>query len=182
MVSPGPLACDARTVSPPPPWSLLYADGSANAFRFDATAAGVTFAYEPVTPARSSSGVYDGGTPRAAHVGLDDPRVRSLWALIEALVADRASHAAARAKGDGAIRSSRRARRGSSWSCARPRVHSRRCSTVHSARRPGTRSVAAARSPRLPSATGRAGGGLAFADDPVAHDGAARAPSALRPR
>jgi hypothetical protein len=90
-------------VRPAAPWSLVYADGAANVYGFDATPDGVVFAYEPMTPERSSSGVYSGGEPRNLHLAPDDPRIDELWRYVVALEADTASHAEARCKGDGAF-------------------------------------------------------------------------------
>ncbi|MBK9036892.1 MAG: hypothetical protein IPL61_37515 [Myxococcales bacterium] len=88
---------------PPPPWSLVYADGAANVYRFEATADEVEFAYEPVTPTESSTGRYSGGAPRQERLRADDLRLAALWRAVDAAVADRAHHAPARIKGDGAI-------------------------------------------------------------------------------
>jgi hypothetical protein len=88
---------------PPPPWTIAYADGSANAYRFEATAAGVRFVYDPMTPARSSSGMYSGGDPAERMLSLDDPRIAELWQQVRALEADTAHHASERCKGDGAV-------------------------------------------------------------------------------
>lgn len=90
-------------MTPTPPWKLVYADGSANVYRFDAQDDGVDFAYDPVTPERSSTGFYSGGDPRAARFALDDPRIAELWRSVRALEADTSSHADARCKGDGAV-------------------------------------------------------------------------------
>lgn len=90
-------------MTPTPPWSLVYADGAANVYRFEATPDEVRFAYEPMTPARSSTGLYSGGPPRQARLSLDDPELATLWRHVDALEADLAHHAAARNKGDGAF-------------------------------------------------------------------------------
>ena len=87
----------------PPPWTLSYADGSANVYRFVATDDGVRFTYDPVTPATSSTGTYSGGDPIDRTLDLDDPRVDELWAHIRTLEADTAHHVADRCKGDGAL-------------------------------------------------------------------------------
>lgn len=88
---------------PAPPWTLAYADGSANVYRFVASASGVRFTYEPVTPATSSTGMYSGGDPIDTQLALDDPRITVLWQHARALEADTAHHAEARSKGDGAL-------------------------------------------------------------------------------
>lgn len=88
---------------PRPPWTVVYADGSANIYRFDANAAGVRFTYDPVTPALSSTGMYSGGTPVDKMLALDDPHIATLWQHARALEADKAHHVAGRGKGDGAL-------------------------------------------------------------------------------
>lgn len=90
-------------MTPPPPWTLSYADGSANHYRFEATAAGVRFVYDPVTPATSSTGLYSGGDPVDTQLALDDPRIAELWRHTRVLEADTAHHVADRCKGDGAL-------------------------------------------------------------------------------
>lgn len=89
---------------PPPPWRLDYADGAGNQHQL-ACAPGATtveLSYRPITPATSSSGVYDGGPPRHAHVPLDDPRLVTIWLLVDGLLAT-ARPDAARGKGTGAF-------------------------------------------------------------------------------
>jgi hypothetical protein len=88
---------------PVAPWSLVYADGAANVYRFAADGDGVRFAYEPVTPERSSTGRYSGGEPVELRLAHDDPRLAALWRHVAALEADGAQHVAARMKGDGAF-------------------------------------------------------------------------------
>jgi len=88
---------------PPLPWSLVYADGAANEYRFEASGDEVRFSYSPVTPERSSTGRYSGGEPRDERLPHDDPRLRLLWRQVSALENDRAHHAEHRAKGDGAF-------------------------------------------------------------------------------
>jgi hypothetical protein len=87
------------------PWTLNYADGAANAYRFSQSEAGgaVSFEYVPVTPAQSSTGTYSGGEPRSAELSADDPRIAALWRRVEALEADTASHGPDRNKGTGAF-------------------------------------------------------------------------------
>lgn len=87
------------------PWRIVYADGSANAYRFAQTSAGapVSFEYVPVTPETSSTGHYSGGDPHAADLSPDDARIDELWRRIDALAADTASHTPDRAKGTGAF-------------------------------------------------------------------------------
>lgn len=90
-------------MTPKAPWSLVYADGSANVYRFEATLTGVRFAYEPVTPEQSSTGFYSGGNPVDERLVATDPRLATLWEYAEALEADIATHADERNKGDGAF-------------------------------------------------------------------------------
>ena len=86
-----------------PPWTVTYADGSANVYRFTATAAGVRFVYEPMTPARSSTGMYSGGDPIDTTIAIDDPRIAALWDHVRALGGNTTHHVADRNKGDGAL-------------------------------------------------------------------------------
>src|SRR5262245_26276743 len=88
---------------PTPPWTVVYADGSANVYRLAATGSTVHVTYEPITPAMSSSGTYSGGDPVDMKLPSDDPRIARLWHLLGELEADRANHMAERNKGDGAV-------------------------------------------------------------------------------
>lgn len=88
---------------PTPPWTLTYADGSANLYRFEADGEHARFTYEPVTPARSSTGSYSGGDPVELRLAAEDPRLAVLWEHANALEADTAHHVAERNKGDGAF-------------------------------------------------------------------------------
>jgi hypothetical protein len=90
-------------LTPTPPWSLTYADGAANFYRFEASNDEVLFTYHPVTPERSSTGRYSGGAPRQERLAAGDPRLAALWREVAALEADRTCHAADRIKGDGAF-------------------------------------------------------------------------------
>jgi hypothetical protein len=87
----------------PGPWTVTFDDGSHNVTRVvqapDATE--VTWAYEPVTPAESSSGIYDGGEPASGR--LDDGQALALWTRVRALQADGVPHAGARAMGTGLL-------------------------------------------------------------------------------
>jgi hypothetical protein len=87
---------------PAPPWSITLADGSANVWRF-ICAVGTTpaWAYEPVAPADSSSGVYSGGTASAG--ALDDDTARALWTAAQAALRDTTHHIAARRMGTSAL-------------------------------------------------------------------------------
>lgn len=88
---------------PPLPWSLAYADGAANEYRFEASGDEVRFVYAPMTPEGSSTGYYSGGEPREERIPHGDPRLRRLWEHVSALEKDREHHAEHRAKGDGAF-------------------------------------------------------------------------------
>ena len=90
-------------MTPNPPWTLVYADGSANVYRFVADVGGVRFAYEPVTPEQSSTGTYSGGNPIDVLLAADDPRLATLWKHAAALEDDVGRHAEERNKGDGAF-------------------------------------------------------------------------------
>jgi hypothetical protein len=87
------------------PWTINYADGSANQYTFTQSAAGgeVSFEYDPVTPERSSTGSYSGGDPHKAQLAADDPRIEELWSRVEKAEADTANHAPDRNKGTGAF-------------------------------------------------------------------------------
>ncbi len=87
-------------------WTLTYADGAANRYRLVTDGREVAFVYEPVTPARSSSGLYSGGPPRRARLAYDDARLAPLWPAVDAALATGAP-AGPRAKGTGALELSR---------------------------------------------------------------------------
>lgn len=88
---------------PPAPWQLVYADGAANLYGFDGGSDEVLFAYEPMTPERSSSGMYSGGEPRSLTLAAADPRLAAIWAEVARLEADVTTHVESRRKGDGAV-------------------------------------------------------------------------------
>lgn len=90
---------------PPAPWKLSYADGSANLYswRQDQAGSPVYFVYDPVTPERSSTGSYSGGSPREEQLSAGDARLRELWSKVRALQADTARHSPSRDKGTGAF-------------------------------------------------------------------------------
>lgn len=90
-------------MTPTPPWTLVYADGSANVFRFQADRVGVRFTYEPIRPEQSSTGTYSGGAPIEQLLAGDDPRLAAVWEQALALEADTEHHADERNKGDGAF-------------------------------------------------------------------------------
>lgn len=91
------------TTTPAPPWTIAYADGSANGYLFDADEGGVHFTYDPVTAAESSTGRYSGGDPVDVRLAADDLRLEMLWEHVAALEADTARHVKDRNKGDGAL-------------------------------------------------------------------------------
>ncbi len=78
-------------------WSLEYSDGSANAYLVTAD----TFEYRPVTPERSSTGMYSGGPPREGR--LDAAQATELWRVVRELEAATKLHTADRMKGTGAF-------------------------------------------------------------------------------
>ncbi len=89
--------------TPAGPWSITYADGSANAYHLasDGGGDGATLEYRPVTPAQSSSGQYSGGEPRRGR--LDAAQVIELWRQLAALEANPKLHTTDRMKGTGAF-------------------------------------------------------------------------------
>lgn len=93
------------TIPSQTPWSVVYADGSANLYRVNQAApdAEVVLEYVPVTRERSSTGMYSGGPPRHARLAPGDPRVAELWRRALALEADPALRSDARGKGTGAF-------------------------------------------------------------------------------
>ncbi len=86
------------------PWSVSYADGSGNGFRFwqDTADGAARFEYSPVTPALSSSGTYSGGDPQTGD--LDAAQALELWQRFETLEADTAQHTTKRTMGSGTFR------------------------------------------------------------------------------
>jgi hypothetical protein len=87
------------------PWTIHYADGAANVYRFSQSSADgeVSFEYVPVTPKMSSTGTYSGGEPHRAVLAADDARIVELWRRVERLEADTASHGPDRNTGTGAF-------------------------------------------------------------------------------
>ncbi len=92
---------------PPAPgeiWAVNYRDHSGNGYRFwqDGDGEEARFAYDPVTPERSSSGTYSGGLP---HRGILDPaQVEALLRWIRELETDTGHHARSRMMGTGSFR------------------------------------------------------------------------------
>lgn len=78
---------------------LIYRDGSANAYRFQPDGDGARFEYDPITPERSSTGMYSGGEPRAGR--LDAAQLAALWQHVRALETNAALHVTDRGKGTG---------------------------------------------------------------------------------
>ena len=82
---------------PVAPWRVVVADGSNNVTRVESTGAAVGWVYEPMTPERSSSGVYSGGEPAAGT--LDPAATEALWTAVSQALSDASGHAQARAMG-----------------------------------------------------------------------------------
>jgi hypothetical protein len=80
-------------------WTITYLDGSANRYTFTGAGDSATFEYDPVTPERSSTGMYSGGDPRSGR--LDRAQVSALWQQIRAFEANPVIHTPDRAKGTG---------------------------------------------------------------------------------
>lgn len=92
----------ARTEVPAAPWELDYGDGSGNGLRFWQEAGkAARFSYEPMTPERSSSGTYSGGSPNSGD--LDAGQVQALWQALRRMQAATKTHAATRMKGTGSF-------------------------------------------------------------------------------
>ena len=86
------------------PWTVLFADGSNNNFTFGQTAedAPATFAYVPVTPEQSSSGLYSGGQPKQGN--LNPEQSAALWEWVNRMAADTEAHLVdQRPKGSGQV-------------------------------------------------------------------------------
>src|SRR5688572_956412 len=100
-----PPATEPMTAVRPTPWTISYADGSANVYTFKQPAAGadVAFEYDPVTPEMSSTGSYSGGDPRTASIPAADARIAELWRRVEALETAVTLHQPDRNKGTGAF-------------------------------------------------------------------------------
>jgi len=97
------LAPETELLGFAPPWSLRYDDGSHNVLDVARATvdAPVTWSYAPMTPARSSSGVYSGGDP--AEGALPAAAGFALWGLVQA--AEKvASDGGARPMGTGELR------------------------------------------------------------------------------
>lgn len=88
---------------PAAPWTVRVFDGSGNVWRLsrDASALPATFAYEPMTPERSSSGVYSGGEPSSGRLTV--AREGVLWQHVRQVQGDSAHHITARRMGTVAV-------------------------------------------------------------------------------
>ena len=88
---------------PAPPWSVSYHDGIGNGFHFEQASARdeARYTYSPVTPERSSTGMYSGGEPAAGT--LDRARTAELWRRVRQLEAETSLHTESRDKGTGAF-------------------------------------------------------------------------------
>ena len=87
----------------PHAWTVTYADHSGNTYRFWKTAEGAArFAYDPVTPAMSSSGTYSGGEPREG--ALEPAQAETLLERVRDLEAQTGIHAGSRMMGTGLFR------------------------------------------------------------------------------
>lgn len=95
---------ETKSDVPDAPWRVSYADGSGNAFEFEQTSTGkrASYTYSPITPERSSSGMYSGGEP--AEGSLDAEQVAGLWRRLLQLEAETSLHTEERVKGTGAFR------------------------------------------------------------------------------
>lgn len=67
------------------PWSITYQDGNANGFQFwrASNETRACFAYDPVQPTTSSSGVYSGGREWTGEVG--EESALALWRWVRRL-------------------------------------------------------------------------------------------------
>ena len=85
----------------PVTWSIGYSDGAANAYHFRPDGDGAAFTYDPVTPERSSTGMYSGGDPRSG--SLQATALADLWQRVRALEANVAVRGENRTKGSRAF-------------------------------------------------------------------------------
>ena len=101
-VDPEPPAAEPSDV-PAAPWSVSYHDGSGNGFHFEQSSAGgdTRYNYSPVTPERSSTGIYSGGEPAAGT--LDRERTAELWGRVRQLEMQTSLHTDSRDKGTGSF-------------------------------------------------------------------------------
>jgi len=85
------------------PWTIVYSDGSGNAFRFThpGTNESMSVSYDPVTPMHSSSRSYSGGTPKQSTLTKGD--AARLWGLINNMAAAKDQQTDTREKLTGAL-------------------------------------------------------------------------------
>ena len=83
------------------PWQISYHDGSGNGTRIrqDSASGRIYHTYSPVTPAMSSSGIFNGGPPVEDQINLE--QANALWEWIRIFVSSPAMHTQGRAKGTG---------------------------------------------------------------------------------
>ncbi len=88
---------------PAAPWTITFADGSANTFRFwqDLSTEAAQYKYEPVTMAESSSGTYSGGTAKAGELSPEE--TETIWMHVDMLSIDEALHTDNRMMGTGSF-------------------------------------------------------------------------------
>lgn len=80
-----------------PPWKLVVADGSANVYACEHTAATpARCSYRPVKPEESSTGRYSGGDPW--EVALTREQIESIWREVAAAEQNKPGHTEDRAK------------------------------------------------------------------------------------
>jgi hypothetical protein len=102
-VPPSTDPASAPATIPAAPWTVRVFDGSGNVWRLsrDASALPATFAYEPMTPERSSSGVYSGGEPASGRLTAAGEGL--LWQQVRRVQGDTAHHITARRMGTVAV-------------------------------------------------------------------------------
>ena len=84
-------------------WAVSYGDGNGNGYHFSKKAGeGARYAYDPITPEKSSSGRYSGGEPQSGM--LEPARVAALFERVRELEARTDLHARTRMKGTGSFR------------------------------------------------------------------------------
>lgn len=96
---PAPTPSLAPAPVPSPPWTVRVFDGSGNVWRLwrDSGALPAAFAYEPMSPERSSSGTFSGGEARSGR--LTSTQEALLWQHVQRLQAATAHHIDARRMG-----------------------------------------------------------------------------------
>ena len=96
-------AAEEEKPAPQAPWSVSYRDGSGNGYRFWKVSKkeSARFAYSPVQPKNSSTGLYSGGKPKKGT--LDVKRAGQLWQRVRRLEKDASLRIENREKGTGAF-------------------------------------------------------------------------------